>query len=80
MRFDQTEDRRLYTDEWDEQFRAEKEGFVDEAKKRAEEAEELRQKEMKKKAREIADEEFGIIRDDDGSILVSDDPEPPKKK
>lgn len=80
--FNQTEDRRLYTDEWDEAYRQEKEGFIDDAKARAEAREELRKKELKKKAREKADEEFGIIRDDDGSILVHDDapPEPPKKK
>jgi len=71
--FDQTEGRRLYGDEWDEKIRSEKEAFEDEARRRAEEAEAERDKEIKKKAREQADEEFGIIRDDDGTILVSDE-------
>ncbi|MCB9733972.1 MAG: DUF2169 domain-containing protein [Deltaproteobacteria bacterium] len=82
--FNQTEDRRLYTDEWDDEFRAEKQGFIDEQKAKAEAEAELRRKGLKKQAREKADEEFGIIRDDDGSILVHDDeppaPAPPKKK
>lgn len=78
--FNQTEDRRLYGDEWDEEIRAEKDEFHEMAAQRAEEAEKEREKERKKKAREQVDEEFGIIRDDDGEILVVDEDlaEPPK--
>ncbi|TNF24229.1 MAG: DUF2169 domain-containing protein [Deltaproteobacteria bacterium] len=82
--FNQTEDRRLYGDDWDEKIRAEKQGFEDDAAARAAAAEKEHEKEIKKKAREQVDEEFGIIRDDDGEILVIDedmaDGAPPKGK
>ncbi len=71
--FDQTEDRRLHGDEWDERIRAEKDGFEGDAAARAAAAEKEHEKEIKKKAREQVDEEFGIIRDDDGEILVVDE-------
>ena len=80
--FDQTEDRRLHGDEWDDQIRAEKEGFEGDAAARAAALEKEHEKEIKKKAREQVDEEFGIIRDDDGEILVVDEDlaDGPKKK
>jgi len=80
--FNQTEDRRLSTDEWDDRIRGEKEGFEGEAADAAAAAEKEHEKEIKKKAREQVDEEFGIIRDDDGEILLVDEDlaEPPKKK
>ena len=71
--FNQTEDRRLHNDAWDDAIRAEKQGFEDGAQAKADAAAKLKEKELKKKAREQADAEFGIIRGDDGEVLVVDE-------
>jgi len=80
--FDQDEDRRLSGDVWDEEIRSEKEAFVEEQKRIAEIRAKARAKAHKADARELADEEFGIIRDPEtGEVLAVDPPQPkPTKK
>jgi hypothetical protein len=78
--FDQDEDRQVVHDEWDEGIRAEKQAFIDEQKAKAEAAAKIREKLLKAKARDMADEEFGIIRDPDtGEVLAVEPPEKPGK-
>lgn len=78
--FDQTEDRQVVHEEWDQAIRDEKQAFIDEQKAKAEAAAKLREKLLKAKAREQADEEFGIIRDPDtGEVLAVEPPAPPEK-
>ncbi len=75
--FDQTEDRQVVFDEWDESIRKEKQGFIDEQKAIAEAKAKAKEKALKGQARELADEEFGIIRDPEtGEVLAV---EPPAK-
>jgi hypothetical protein len=81
--WDQEQDRQLHTDEWDDKLRAERDGFVDEQKARAEKLAKLREKALKGQARDQADEEFGIIRDAETGEVLAIDPNaegPPKKK
>ena len=63
MIFDQSRNLQLNEDEWDEEIRADKETFLKEAAERqaAEEKEQL--KDIRAKASEQADEEFGIERE-----------------
>ena len=62
---DDSDERRLSDDEWDDEIRADKERFDKEGLARKEESEAVRDAEIKKKAREQADEEFGIERDEE---------------
>lgn len=62
--WDQSQGRKVVTDEWDEQYREEKEEWVEDALKRQEELKKERLRKIRKKAREKADEEFGIERVD----------------
>lgn len=79
--FDQTEDRQVIYDEWEQQFRDEKQAFIDEQKAKAEALQKIKDKDLKAKARELADEEFGIIRDPEtGEVLAVEPPEKPKGK
>jgi hypothetical protein len=79
--FDQTEDRQVIHDEWDQGIRDEKEAFIAEQKRKADILQKLKDKELKGKARDLADEEFGIIRDPDtGEILAVEPPEKPAGK
>jgi len=74
--FDQEEDRQVVHDEWDQSIRDDKQAFIDEQKAKAEAAAKLREKLLKAKAREQADEEFGILRDPDtGEVLAVEPPE-----
>lgn len=79
--FDQTEDRQVIYDEWEQQFRDEKQQFIDEQKAKAEALQKLKDKALKAKARDMADEEFGIIRDPEtGEVLAVEPPEKPQGK
>lgn len=72
--FDQDQDRRL-ADDWDVEIREQNEDWVERNKVDLEKAEALKLKAIRKKAREQADEEFGIERievDEDGNPI---DPE-----
>ena len=65
----------------DESIRADKQAFIDEQKAKAEAAAKVREKILKGQARELADEEFGIIRDPEtGEILAVEPPEKPAGK
>jgi hypothetical protein len=79
--FDQTEDRQVVHDDWDASIREEKQAFIDEQKAIAEAKAKLKEKDLKAKARELADEEFGIIRDPEtGEVLAVEPPQDPKGK
>lgn len=79
--WDQDDERQLVHDEWDESIRADKQAFIDEQKAKAEAAAKVREKILKGQARELADEEFGIIRDPEtGEILAVEPPEKPAGK
>ncbi|PIE20192.1 MAG: hypothetical protein CSA66_01150 [Proteobacteria bacterium] len=71
--FDQTEDRRLSDDEWDDAIRATKDDVDAQAAAIAEAKAKAKRKAIRAKARAKVDEEFGIIRDEEGEILVHDD-------
>jgi len=74
--FDQDEDRQIVHDEWDKSIRDDKQVFIDEQKAKAEAAGKLREKVLKAQAREMADDELGIIRDPEtGEILAVDPPD-----
>ncbi len=70
--FDQDEGRRLSDDVWDDNIRDAKDDVEEMARRIKEEKDKARLKDVRALARAKADEEFGIIRDDDGEILVSD--------
>jgi hypothetical protein len=80
--FDQEEGRRLSTDVWDDRIREEKDAFIEEQKRLEELRAKARAKAYKARARELADEEFGIIRDPEtGEVLAVEPPAPkPTKK
>ena len=79
--FDQTEDRQVIYDEWEREFRDEKQSFIDEQKAKAEALQKLKDKALKAKARELADDEFGIIRDPEtGEVVAVEPPEKPAGK
>ena len=61
---DGRDDHKLADDEWDDEIRADKERWEEEALERQRTSQEARDKEIRKKAREQADEEFGIERGD----------------
>ncbi|MCC6622763.1 MAG: DUF2169 domain-containing protein [Deltaproteobacteria bacterium] len=75
--FDQDQDRQLYKDDWDESIKKDKDAFVEAEKKKADELQKLKDKALKAKAREQADEELGIIRDPDTGEIIA--VEPPDK-
>ncbi|MFO0748733.1 MAG: DUF2169 domain-containing protein [Myxococcota bacterium] len=77
--FDQDQDRQLYKDDWDEAIKKDKDEFVEEQKKKAELLQKLKDKALKGKAREQADEEFGIIRDPETGEILAIDPDAAKK-
>ncbi len=60
------DERQLSGDEWDEEIRADKEAFIEEARRRHEESQSDKEKALRKKARELADAEFGIEREEEG--------------
>ncbi len=81
--WDQDDERQIVHEDWDKQIRDEKQAFIDEQKAKAEAAAKIREKILKAKARGMADDEFGILRDPDtGEILAVEPPEkgPPGKK
>lgn len=78
--WDQQQDRQLVKDDWDEGFKKDKEAFVDEQKKKADELQKLKDKALKAKAGEMADEELGIIRDPETGEILAIDPAAAEKK
>ncbi len=79
--WDQDDERELVYDEWDQKIRDEKQAFIDDQKAKAEAEAKVREKVLKGMARELADEEFGIIRDPEtGEILAVEPPEKPGGK
>jgi len=74
--FDQDEDRQVVHEEWDQSIRDDKQAFIDEQKAKAEAAGKLKEKLLKAQARELADDEFGIIRDPEtGEVLAVEPPD-----
>ena len=66
--FDQTQDRQLSDDEWDEEIRANKGEIEEIVKKQKSAKKKAKKSELRKKARKKADEELGIewVDDDEG--------------
>ena len=74
--WDQDDERQIVHEEWEKGIIDEKQAFIDEQKAKAEAAAKIREKILKAKARGMADDEFGILRDPDtGEILAVEPPD-----